>query len=190
MDILSGLSIAWKILTLIGTPASEYEAEKAATAYLIEKYNLSPVQSVTYGVITQYGTGEHRDICDATWEQGLASVLRIIMASTNATKEAMAACGDLSMFMIVLHFKYRDRVSEAKWRAGYSMWRVSKDGARTWHTIGRDTETFKSLAEMGRGRGSDLALDIVKSEIQEWLRDPELNSIRAQVEEDTGGSRE
>jgi len=171
MDIVSGASVAWKILKFFFTEDEEFKERKHATTYLTEKYALTPVEQVHYGLSSSYAPGEERYICGETWEKAVVDILQQISTSSTVTAEVMETCGDLALFMIVLEGKYRDRITSDEW------WEDQEKG-RKWAVLSRHSETFKSLYELSRGRGNDLALGLIQSELKDWLNQPASRFIR------------
>jgi len=146
----------------------------------VAKYQLSPVQRVSYGIPSQYGTGDTFYVCDSTWEIALARLLHTIISSTVVTEPVMVACGDVALFVIVLQGKERFAQSESE-RPGLLF---SGGKKRPYWLLGPlgESETWKSLMEMSRGRGNDFALKLIRQELQEWLRSDGVEPLRMRYE--------
>lgn len=179
-DVLSGLGLAAKVVVSFQKFQKEQAALDAATDYLVSKYHLTPVERVTYGIPSQYGTSEDAYICDSTWEVALANLIHVVTSARSPTREVMIACGDIGLFVLVLSGKERHR-QERDDRAGLRLWGGKPRPSWEVASLG-DTETWKSLMEMGRGRGSDLALELIRQELNQWLGGSGLKTLRERVE--------
>jgi hypothetical protein len=137
------------------------KAIQAAEDYLRAKYSLGMPKSIHEG-----STANFPIICTyvgCEWTGAITSVLTAIKRSTTTDESLCRTCGELAMFIRVLgsHCIRGEYVGD-----------VGKYGdPRYEQLIGlAGSETDTSLLEMGRGRGGEYALQLIKTELGERLR--------------------
>lgn len=157
VNALSALNLAAKLFSAFSRYSKEVKEGKAFTDLLTNKYQLPPVKEVGR-VGSQYGGGYSYEICSQEWESKLAELIYKVMIASHVTDEIMEICGDLALFITILPTKRKNDEGPCYTSGPYDYLRPLQS-----------TETWRSLLEMGRGRGGDYTLVLIKREFQEWL---------------------
>jgi hypothetical protein len=125
----------------------QQKAQDAAEAFLRAKYSLSAPKEVHKGNTTNFPIIKTQLSSD--WEMAVRRVCSSIQTSYSIDQATCENCADLAMFVTAF-----DRYQSESYSTLYES--VSKLAG---------TETYKSLLEMGRGRGGEYALQLIKTEI-------------------------
>lgn len=158
VNLFSTVSIGQKIFSFFSQHSKEMKEEKLFLDLLAKRYQLPPVREVSR-VGSQYGGGYFYEICTQEWANKLAELIHEIMIAHHADEEIMETCGYLALFIVVLpRRRKRDEGACYGQPSPYDYLRSLQS-----------TETWRSLFEMGRGRGSDYSLVLIKRELEVWL---------------------
>lgn len=131
----------------------EYKADQHVLQYLIEKYSLTKPETHFYGPLAPGGRDSYT-ACGPDWTRAANNVLNIVMTETDPTEWCCIACGELAMFIRVIEPYNHDHVAVPLQERLRAL---------------RGGETYKSLLEMGRGRGGNYALQLIQRELREAL---------------------
>lgn len=158
VNVLPALSLATKLFSAFSQYSKKVKEEKVFADFLTNKYRLPPIKEVGR-VGGQYGGGYSYEICSQEWENKLAELVHKVMIARHVDDEVMGICGDLALFIVILPDRRKQDEGPCYGESGpYSYLRPLQN-----------TETWRSLLEMGRGRGGDYALRLIQRELQEWL---------------------
>jgi hypothetical protein len=135
-------------------------AIRAAEDYLRAKYSLGSTKSIHLGSTTMAPI--IRTYVGREWTGAITGLLTAIKGFASTDESLCMMCGELAMFIRVLEShavrgeyinddsgKYEDRYQQMKDLIS--------------------SETYTSLLEMGRGRGGDYALKLIRTELGERL---------------------
>lgn len=124
-------------------------AKQAAWSYLEAKYTLPVPDQRTMGS----GFLGHSTSWRLTgrWEQAVRDVCRGILSHELPSESCCILCGDLGLFITVT--EYFDSSDQ-----------LMKDFEKL-----KKADTYQSLLEMGRGRGADYALKLIKQELRQCI---------------------
>jgi hypothetical protein len=166
INLLTALSIASKLFSSSSRHSKEVKEVSAFAGLLADKYQLPAVKEVgRFG--SQYGGGYSYEICSQEWENQLAEVVKQVLAADHVNDAVMELCGDLALFIVVLRYKRKRDEGPCYGEAS------PYEYLRPLQT----TETWQSLLEMGRGRGGDYSLKLIKTEFQNWLGSLSFNLL-------------
>ena len=158
ISLLTALGIASKLVSAISQYSKERKEINALADLLTKKYQLPPVNEVGR-VGSQYGGGYSYEICSQEWENKVAEIVQSILAAPHVNDAVMEHCGDLALFIVALRYKRKRDEGPCYGEAS----------PYEYLTRLATTETWQSLLELGRGRGGDYSLKLVKTELQHWL---------------------
>jgi hypothetical protein len=136
--------------------SKEEKASEASKNYLRIKYNLGQYHSINQSWALVGGSGGFYSYGDE-WVDSVTNVLRKIMRKSEIDEELYILCGELAMFATVI-----DHTLDFEGKPRILFQHLNELNG---------TETYISLIEMGRGRGSDYALKLIKNELRKifWL---------------------
>jgi hypothetical protein len=124
-------------------------------AELKKKYDLPvPVYGKSHG-------GADEAMYDDVWLRTFDSIIDCLSAKDTVDAQCCELCGDIVMFCNVFDDNVWINSCDSKGNYRPVFRRIRKF---------RDTQTFLSVVEMSRGRGSDYALALIKKELPGLLR--------------------
>jgi hypothetical protein len=92
--------------------------------------------------------------CGSDWPQTAETLAMTIISENEANERCCVACGELAMFIRVIE----------RYNSDYEVVPLQERLRML-----RDTETYKSLLEMGRRRGGLYALELIQRELRSAL---------------------
>jgi hypothetical protein len=157
MDYVSAINLLFKAGSGFFAFLKEEEAVSAAISYLSSKYSLGVIERDLAG--STFTAPIFHNYVGQEWAKEICLLLEMIEQKWRSNEDLCVACGELAMFI---------RIADSRNFFGVKSVAHDRFSMSELRDIYR-TETYVSLIEMGRGRGGEFALNLIRKELRNRL---------------------